>query len=86
VNTILAVFLAATISAGNAHQAAEATTDQCDTYVNEAAQQVLWACETRPANDTRQPELQQNLPEHGPGSSTLTVPESAPDPGGMVAR
>jgi hypothetical protein len=82
-DTILAVFLAATISAGDAHQAATPT-DRCEYYVSEAAQQVMYLCEGWPEGEARQPAPQDNPPikhepgEQGSGASARVIPERDP--------
>jgi len=79
VDTILAVFLAAALSAGDAHQSATEPTEKCEYYVSNAAQQMLWLCEDRSEGDARQPALQQNPPtEHGSGAGSRTVPDRTP--------
>jgi len=83
VDTILAVFLAAAISAGDAHQAANPS-DRCQYYVSEAAQQVTYLCEGRPEADARQPAPQENPTierwsgEQGSGAGARTIPKHNP--------
>lgn len=70
-DTILAVFLAAALSAGDARQPAAEPTETCEYYVSTAAQQTLLTCEGWPEDgDVRHPSSQQNPPiEYGSGAS-----------------
>jgi hypothetical protein len=82
-DTILAVFLAATMGAGDPHRAANPI-DRCEYYVSEAAQQVIYLCEGWPEGDARQPSPQENPPikheagKQGSGASARTIPEYDP--------
>ncbi len=52
-DTVLAIFLAAALSAGDAQQPAAEPTENCEYYVSGAAQQGLLVCERRADGDAR---------------------------------
>ena len=85
-DTILAVFLAAAMGAGDARQAADPI-DRCEYYVSEATQQVqqvIYRCGGWPDGTAPQPAPQENPPikhesgEQGSGASARTIPERDP--------
>ena len=72
-DTILAIFLAAALSAGDAQQSAAGPTENCEYYVNGAAQQGLLICEGWADDGVRHSSPQQNPPiEYGSGAIPRT--------------
>ena len=72
-DTVLAIFLAAALSAGDAQQPAAEPTGNCEHYVGGSAQQGLLVCERWADGDARDPSSPQNPPiEYGSGATPRT--------------
>jgi len=79
-DTVLAIFLAAALSAGDAQQPAAEPTEKCEYYVSGAAQQGLLVCELWADGNARHPSSPQNPPiEYGSGAipQAYSSPEDA---------
>ena len=76
-DTILAIFLAAALSAGDAQDSAAGPTENCEYYANAAAQQGLLICESLADGGARHSPPQQNPPiEYGSGAIPGTYSSS----------
>ena len=72
-DTVLAIFLAAARSAGDAQRPTAEPTEKCEYYVSGAAQQGLLVCERWADGDARDPSSPQNPPvEYGSGATPRT--------------